>query len=103
VRLVGSAAARGASLAANRRASGIAEKEAPYGHAKLNAVKLAGDPNNPVRFKDDATAEELRAEMMRRIAEMSEAGIIDLQALPLAKGIGNRPPHGGDPSGFNGD
>jgi hypothetical protein len=72
VRLVGSAAARGASLAANRRASGIAEKEAPYGHAKLNAVKLAGDPNNPVRFKDDATAEELRAEMMRRIAEMRD-------------------------------
>jgi hypothetical protein len=25
-------------------------------------VKVAGDPNNPVRFKDDATAEELRAE-----------------------------------------
>jgi hypothetical protein len=47
----------------------IAEKIAPYRHARLSAVKLAGDPNNPVRFKDDATADELRAEMMRRIAE----------------------------------
>jgi hypothetical protein len=62
----------------------IAEKVAPYRHARLSAVKLAGDPNNLVRFKDDATAEELRAEMMRRIAELSEAGSIDLQALPVA-------------------
>jgi hypothetical protein len=42
-------------------------------------MKLAGDPNNPVRFKDDATADKLRAEMMRRIAELSEAGVIDLR------------------------
>jgi hypothetical protein len=49
-------------------------------------VKLAGDPNNPVRFKDDATADELRAEMMRRIAAMADAGIIDLTALPPPKG-----------------
>jgi hypothetical protein len=89
--------------AAFRDAVSIAEKVAPCRHPRLSAVKLAGDPNNPVRFRDDATAEELRAEMMRRIAELSEAGIIDLQALPLAKGIGNRPPHGGDPSGLNGD
>jgi hypothetical protein len=66
-------------------------------------VKLAGDPDNSLRVWDNATADELRAEMMRRIAELSEAGIIDLQALPLAKGIGNRPPHGVDPSGLNGD
>jgi hypothetical protein len=59
----------------------IAEKVAPYRHARLSAIKLAGDPNNPVRFKDDATADELRAEMMRRVAELSEAGIIDLTAF----------------------
>jgi hypothetical protein len=57
----------------------IAEKVAPYRHARLSAIKLAGDPNNPVRFKDDATAEELRAEMMRRIAALSEAGILTSQ------------------------
>ena len=27
-----------------------------YRHARLSAVKLAGDPNNPARFKDDAIA-----------------------------------------------
>jgi hypothetical protein len=66
-------------------------------------MKLAGDPNNPVRFKDDATADELRAEMMKRIAAMRDAGLIDLAALPPPNGgVGNRPPHGVDPSGLNG-
>jgi hypothetical protein len=87
-----------------RQAAHLAALAAPYRHARLSAVKVAGDPNNPVRFKDDATAEELRAEMMRRIAEMRDAGVIDLTALPAPNsGIGNRPPHGADPSGLNGD
>jgi hypothetical protein len=67
------------------QAVSIAEKIAPYRHARLSAVKLAGDPNNPVRFKDDATADELREEVMRRLALLSEAGVIDLQALPAPK------------------
>jgi hypothetical protein len=66
-------------------------------------MKVAGDPNKPVRFKDDATADELPAETLRRIAATSEAGLIDLQALPVAKDTGNRPAHGVDPSGLNGD
>ena len=60
-------------------------------------MKVAGDPNNQVRFKDDATADELRAEMMKRIAAMRDAGLIDLTALPPPKGGGV------DPSGLNGD
>ena len=56
----------------------IAEKIAPYRHARLSAVKLAGDPNNPARFNDDATADELRAEVMRRLMVLQEAGAIDL-------------------------
>jgi hypothetical protein len=68
-----------------RRAAHLAALAAPYRHARLSAVKLAGDPNNPIRFKDDATAEELRAEMMRRIAELRDAGVIDLTALPPPK------------------
>jgi hypothetical protein len=63
----------------------IAEKIAPYRHPRLPAVKLAGDPNNPARFKDDATAEELRAEIMSRLSELTEAGVIDLEALPAPK------------------
>jgi hypothetical protein len=69
-----------------RQAAHLAALAAPYRHARLSAVKVAGDPNNPVRFKDDATAEELRAEMTRQIAELSEAGIIDLTALPAPNG-----------------
>ena len=80
----------------------IAEKIAPYRHARLSAVKLAGDPNNPARFKDDATADELRAEVMRRLMVLQEAGAIDLQALPVPKGgIANQPAPGGDQSGLN--
>jgi hypothetical protein len=56
----------------------------------LSAVKLAGDPNNPARFKDDATADELREEVMRRL---------DLKALPVPKGgIANQPAPGVDHS-----
>ena len=40
-------------------------------------MKLAGEPNNLVRFKDDATAVELRAEVMRRLMILQEAGAID--------------------------
>jgi hypothetical protein len=60
----------------------IAEKIAPYRHPRLSAMKLAGDPNHPARFKDDASAEELRAEIMKRISELSSAGYLDLEALP---------------------
>jgi hypothetical protein len=86
------------------RAAHLAALAAPYRHARLSAMKLAGDPNNPARFKDDATTDELRAEMMKRIAAMADAGIIDLTALPAPNGgVGNRPPRGADPSGLNGD
>jgi hypothetical protein len=42
-----------------------AEKCAPYRHARLTAIKLAGDPNNPLRMLDTATTEELKAEIMK--------------------------------------
>jgi hypothetical protein len=45
----------------HKQAAALAAMVAPYRHARLSAVKLAGDPNNPARFKDDATADELRA------------------------------------------
>ena len=48
-----------------KQAAALASLVAPYRHARLSAVNLAGDPNNPVRFKDDATTDELRAEIMR--------------------------------------
>ena len=68
-----------------RQAAALAALVAPYRHARLSAMKLAGDPNNPVRFKDDATADELRKEVMRRLEVLTEAGILDLTALPAPK------------------
>jgi hypothetical protein len=67
-------------------AAHLAALLAPYRHARLSAVKLAGDPNNPVRLKDDATTEELRAEIMRRLGVLQDAGVLDLQALAVPKG-----------------
>src|SRR5262249_42953908 len=40
---------------------------APFRHAKLAAIKLAGDPNNPLRMWDTATKEELKAEIMKHL------------------------------------
>ena len=85
------------------QAVSIAEKIAPYKHARLSAVKLAGDPNNPVRFKDDASADELRQEVMRRLGILAEAGVIDLAALPAPKGGIANQPISGDQSGLNGE
>ena len=68
------------------QAVSIAERIAPYRHARLSATKILGDPNNPVHFRDDATAEELRAELMKRLEILTSAGLIDLQALPAPDG-----------------
>ena len=76
---------------------------APYRHAKLSAIKLAGDPNNPARFKDDASADELREEVMRRLGVLHEAGVIDLRALPVPKGGIANEPISGDQLGVNGE
>ena len=86
------------------QAVSIAEKIAPYRHARLSAVKLAGDPNNTVRFRDDATADELRAELMKRLHILTSAGLIDLQALPApSDGIVKRPKRSADHAGINGE
>jgi hypothetical protein len=67
-------------------AASLAEKVAPYRHARLSAVKMAGDPNNPVRrIRDDITADELRAEIM---AEMERLGLFE--TAPKTQRIENR-------------
>src|SRR6185437_5121240 len=65
--------------AAMMQALAAAEKVAPYRHPKLGAVKLAGDPSNPVRMMDNATAEELKAEMMKHLKIL--APVLDLKPL----------------------
>jgi hypothetical protein len=45
-------------------------------------MKLASDPNNPVRMiPDDLSSDELRAEVNKHIARLDEAGVLDLEAL----------------------
>ena len=68
------------------QAVSIAEKIAPYRHARLSATKILGDPNSPLRIRDDASADEIRAEIMKRLAVLTSAGLIDLQALPAPDG-----------------
>jgi hypothetical protein len=85
-----------------KQAAALAAMVAPLRHARLSAVKVAGDPNNPARFKDNATADESRD--MKRLEILTSAGLIDLQALPASKGgIANQPIPGVDQSGINGE
>jgi hypothetical protein len=74
------------------KAAHLAALAAPYRHARLSAMKLAGDPNSPARIKDSATAEELRAELMKHLGILIDGGLIDLEALPAPnRGIANQP------------
>jgi hypothetical protein len=57
------------------KAAHFAALVAPYRHARLSAMKLAGDPNNPVRIRDDATLEELRAEMHKHLNVLIEGAL----------------------------
>jgi hypothetical protein len=74
------------------KAAHLAALVAPYRHARLSAMKLAGDPNNPVRIRDDASADEIRAELMKHLVILIDGGLIDLKALPVPnRGIANQP------------
>ena len=85
-----------------KQAAALAAVVAPFRHARLSAVKVAGDPNNPARFNDNATADESRD--MKRLEILTSAGLIDLQALPASKGgMANQPIPGVDQSGINGE
>ena len=67
------------------RAGKLAALAAPYRHGRLSAIKLLGDPNAATGgFKPDATLEELREEIGKRVVAMAQAGLIniDLAALP---------------------
>jgi hypothetical protein len=55
----------------------------PYRHFEAAAVKLAGDPNNSMRIRDDATIEELPAEMVKHLKILIDGNLIDLEALPV--------------------
>jgi hypothetical protein len=86
------------------KAAHLAALVAPYRHARLSAVKLAGDPNNSVPFKDGASVDELREEIMQDLGRLVSAGVIDLKALPVPDGgIANQPPPASINQGANGE
>jgi hypothetical protein len=77
-----------ASKAALRRAAVNAHCARHFPPVMFSArcrPRVSGRPEatNPARFRDDATANEIRAEVMRRIAELADAGVLDLEA-PVA-------------------
>jgi hypothetical protein len=86
-----------------KEAAAIAEKIAPYRHPRLSAMKLAGDPNNPVRIKEDASLDELRAEVQKHFKIL--APVLDLEALMApADGVTNRDvPRAGADNGTGAD
>jgi hypothetical protein len=84
-----------------QKAIDVAEKVAPYRHARLSAVKLAGDPNNSAPFEDLAS---VREEIMQDLGRLVSAGLIDLKALPVPDGgIANQPPPASINRGGNGE
>jgi hypothetical protein len=74
------------------KAARLAMLVAPYRHARLSTTKIVAGPVNPVHFEDDATADELREEIQRRLSALHQAGILDLQAVPAPEtGIDDQP------------
>jgi hypothetical protein len=68
------------------KAARVAGMAAPYRHGKLSMTKVAGDPSiGQGPFKADATLEELKAELGKRMVAMIEAGVIDVASLPQPK------------------
>ena len=68
------------------QAAALAEKVAPYRHARLSAMKLVATDQNKIR--DDITGAELRQEIL---ADMRRLGLFDdLAAVPVLEGTANR-------------
>jgi hypothetical protein len=64
-----------------KNAAALAAMVAPFRHARLSAMKIADDPNTQARFKDNASIEELRAEVMEHLKVL--APVLDLEAFLL--------------------
>jgi hypothetical protein len=67
-----------------REAAQLAALAAPYRHARLSAVKhidhQGGDTIDGINA--NATPEELRAEIAKRVVLLRDKGYVDLEALP---------------------
>jgi hypothetical protein len=68
------------------RALHAASIAAPYRHARLSAVKHIDNADTIDGISANATPEELRAEIAKRIALLRDKGYVDLDALPAPSG-----------------
>jgi hypothetical protein len=66
-----------------QKALHAASLAAPYRHARLSAVKHIEQGDTIDGISANATAEELRAEIAKRIRQLIDKGYVDLEALPL--------------------
>ena len=64
------------------RALHAASIAAPYRHPRLTAVKHLEQTDSIDGVRSDASPEELRAEIAKRVVSLAEKGYIDLEALP---------------------
>ena len=65
-----------------QKALHAASLAAPYRHARLSAVKHLEQADSIDGISANATPEELRAEIAKRIALLRDKGYVDLDALP---------------------
>ena len=79
-----------------KQAAALAAMVAPYRHARLSAMKLAGDPNAHKDLEDGASLEELKAMVEYHLERV--APVLDLKVIPL-NGNGTEPEGGGSVSG----
>src|SRR6478736_2442053 len=76
---------------------GWAQRVGAFGHAKIEGIRLAGDPNTPV-LPEHMTLDELRVSIMADIERLREMGVLDLPRLPqgvVANSNADLPMNGG--------
>jgi hypothetical protein len=74
-----------------------AKEVAQFRHAKIQAIRLGGDPNAPV-LPENMTLDELRDSIMADLERLRETGVLDLPSLPqraLANPSADSPKNGG--------
>src|SRR6476620_428116 len=74
-----------------------AREGAAFRHAKIQSIRLAGDPNAPV-VPEQLTLDELRVSIMGDIERLREMGVLDLPRLPqgvVANSNADLPMNGG--------
>ena len=64
------------------KAAKWAKELAAFKHAKIQAMRLASDPNAPV-LPEHMTLEELRESIMADIERLRETGVLSLAPEPL--------------------